>query len=465
MHPESTCNAPSTGSSSWARYNPKLRVLWFGVVVVAVLNFCVVVNEHSFHAQVEINIKSASAEHNARSESPDATTLRFVQSVKQRTTQAAAVLISDSLSDSHAPTLKEEKYSVQSSSTSSVDNGSVTSSNVNRASYTNGERATEHEAAKISDARTEGLQINTTMPTVVKAIQTITNATTFLTPVLSRPLTCNGCFRTEFSYTGGEHICKSIRDGSPDQVDIFIIVTTAYTHLRNRATLRNTWLTRTRDNTAKVRYAFFLGQTSNYQLTKYVAREAEHYRDVVIADFSDSYNNLTYKTMAAFQWVYKNCGQVKYVMKTDDDMYVNVGNLISLTTRFRGLLQSRVLGSCKKHSPVRLQSSKYYIPTDVYPFAEYPTTCSGTGYVTSIKVVEKIIRTSPNVPYFPLEDVYVALCLDKSGLGTRRYQGFLSSVPSSAPLCIFKGRIVITGHIRNWRTIEEIWNLECDTNR
>lgn len=418
----------NSGTGTCCRYNPKIRVLWAGVIIVAVLNFVVVFNENILYQEMEMDGKNTDTD-------------RDGGEFEYTSTSSAPKRLERSIKRKHLN---------------------------NRPASDSLQKASKHDVTiQVNDSHSEvvNVSLNRTAhaPTIVPVSGLSRNETKRkeLPFVPRRTLTCNGCFRSSFRYSGGEHICRSIRDGSPEQVDIFIIITTSYTHMRNRATLRKTWLTRTRDNTAKVRYAFFFGETDNNQLRKYVAREAERYRDVIIIDFLDSYSNLTYKTIAAFKWVLTNCAQTRFVMKTDDDMFVNIGNLIGLTTRFRGLLQTRVLGSCKKQSPVRVENSKYYVPYNVYPFSDYPPVCSATGYVTSIRVIEKIVQTSPNIPYFPLEDVYVAMCLDTSGLGTRRYQGFLSTVPSTAPLCIFKGRIVITGHIRSWRTIEEIWNLEC----
>jgi len=44
----------------------------------------------------------------------------------------------------------------------------------------------------------------------------------------------------------------------------------------------------------------------------------------------DSYNNLTLKSVMMLKWVSANCRSVRYIMKTDDDMFVNINNLVSL---------------------------------------------------------------------------------------------------------------------------------------
>lgn len=413
------------------RINSKFRVLWMGVVLVAILNF-VLVARHSFSYSL-LHVSSRPNDGDILEDFHGNVQKRLPRSIEREPTQDARLSDSFSSEDKYA-----NDYEVEDTDYRSTANESIIS---RQRELVTGNMKFNASSKADTSYRVDGKRF------------------------IKGAWSCDGCFKTQFIFSSGEHICRSIRDGSPEPVDILILITTAYTHVRERATLRKTWLTRTKQNTAKVRYAFILGLSANSQLRKYVARESEIYRDIVMADFMDSYSNLTYKTIAAFNWARHWCGHTKFVMKTDDDMYVNIENLIALTVRFRGLLQTRIMGSCKQQSPVRISTSQYFISEEQYPYSDYPTVCSGTGYVTSIRVIERITNVSPNVPYFPLEDVYVAFCLNKLGLGTRRYQGFLSTVPRSAPLCIFKRKIVITGHIRNWRTTEEIWNLDCGSKK
>lgn len=53
------------------------------------------------------------------------------------------------------------------------------------------------------------------------------------------------------------------------------------------------------------------------------------YDDLIVASFVDSYDNLTLKTMASLEWIDNYCNQSEYILKTDDDMFINVPNLLS----------------------------------------------------------------------------------------------------------------------------------------
>ena len=56
--------------------------------------------------------------------------------------------------------------------------------------------------------------------------------------------------------------------------------------------------------------------------------ESDQNGDLVITEHLDSYNNLTLKTMAAFDWMLTFCPQTEYLLKTDDDMFIQVSFFI-----------------------------------------------------------------------------------------------------------------------------------------
>lgn len=61
-----------------------------------------------------------------------------------------------------------------------------------------------------------------------------------------------------------------------------------------------------------------------------VEEEASAYNDVIQENFVDSYNNLTLKSVMLLKFVKNHCGQVRYIFKCDDDMFVYLPNLLAL---------------------------------------------------------------------------------------------------------------------------------------
>jgi hypothetical protein len=60
-----------------------------------------------------------------------------------------------------------------------------------------------------------------------------------------------------------------------------------------------------------------------------IETEKHLYDDLIVANFKDSYDNLTLKTMSTLEWMDSYCNQSEYILKTDDDMFINVPNLLS----------------------------------------------------------------------------------------------------------------------------------------
>lgn len=278
-----------------------------------------------------------------------------------------------------------------------------------------------------------------------------------------RPSSCDHCFPTNFTFDSAS-ICNT--SGPLDKVDIIILIPTAYTHIRQRMALRTTWLLRTKKNTAKVRYAFIMGQTNIKQMQQATLKEKRKYKDIVIANFTDSYMNLTLKTLAAFHWVMNWCPQVRVVVKADDDVFMNLDNLIIFSGKNLNQMRNSLFGGCWARQPIRRLESKYYVSNTTYSNGTFPEVCSGTTYLTSSKVIGDILRISPDVPFFYLEDVYVAFCMEKLGIKARKNTGILTkNIKSDVPLCVYKGPQVISAHVKNPRKIEQIWRTECDKKK
>lgn len=274
-----------------------------------------------------------------------------------------------------------------------------------------------------------------------------------------RPDDCKFCFEHNFKYViDNEHICDS-GDGKSN-VEVIVLILTVHANREARDTLRQTWLTPTKNNTSDIRYAFLLGNTKDQNLQKKVEAENAIFHDILQEDFVDAYMNLTYKTIMAFKWASTKCKQAKFVMKTDDDMYVNLEGVKHVVSVHGNSLQTAVGGACHMSAgPIRDKNSKWYASKLSYPRNTYPGFCSGTGYVTSMNVATKIYETSKNVPFFHLEDVYVALCIKKLGYKLKPIAGFNSG--RTPPGCAYKTKNVVTSHYMGLPLIRKMWNLKC----
>ena len=72
-------------------------------------------------------------------------------------------------------------------------------------------------------------------------------------------------------------------------IDLLVVITSSHGHRDNRQSLRDSWLTYSQNNTSNMRYIFILGETSDIALFQKLIKEAEEYKDIVIANFQDTY--------------------------------------------------------------------------------------------------------------------------------------------------------------------------------
>lgn len=174
---------------------------------------------------------------------------------------------------------------------------------------------------------------------------------------------------------------------------------------KSRDAIRKTW--GNYDHQRNISILFMLGETLNLEIQKLVKDEQELYNDIISGNFIDSYRNLTLKTISALEWVHKYCFQVKFVLKTDDDMFINVPqlqNLIGNHSRDENVIFGRL---ARKWNPIRTVKSKYYVSKDIFPSPVYPDFMTGPAYLLSRDTIPKLFNAALNLAYLQLEDVFV----------------------------------------------------------
>ncbi|XP_067660436.1 beta-1,3-galactosyltransferase 5-like [Haliotis asinina] len=275
-----------------------------------------------------------------------------------------------------------------------------------------------------------------------------------------RQNTCTNCFRHDFLYLiQNEDICN---ETNKDAVDLIILILTRHTCIYNRNIIRSTWASVSRNKTGNVRYVFLLSTHPRHELMENVNIEALHYKDMLMEDFRDSYSSLTYKTIMGLKWASSFCDNAKFVMKTDDDMWVNVPQILRLVSRNRLVLQSGVAGKCLRGKPYRGNNSKWYITFNKYPLTLYPQYLLRSGYVTSMAVTKQVHNISRNVPFVKFEDVYFGMCVKALGrVNIMCKQAFHYTGDFKKNTCILKSEDVLTCHDVPLPLMQEVIKEEC----
>uniref|UniRef100_A0A0K2U674 Hexosyltransferase n=1 Tax=Lepeophtheirus salmonis TaxID=72036 RepID=A0A0K2U674_LEPSM len=195
----------------------------------------------------------------------------------------------------------------------------------------------------------------------------------------------------------------------PDDVcskskELIVFITSSPRNFEKRESIRSSWA---KDAPSNVGVIFVLGQyQGNQTVTLNITLESEKYKDILQGDFMDSYIYLSIKSLIILQWFVDKCPKSRYLLKTDDDVYINIKNLLDLTRTNQE--KYLLIGSLICNAiPIRDPYNKYYSPRFMFSARKYPTYLSGTGYVLSSSAVEKLYNASLTTPIFHLEDVYI----------------------------------------------------------
>ncbi|XP_039125602.1 beta-1,3-galactosyltransferase GALT1 isoform X2 [Dioscorea cayenensis subsp. rotundata] len=203
-------------------------------------------------------------------------------------------------------------------------------------------------------------------------------------------------------------------------VDLFIGVFSTANNFKRRMAVRRTWMQYDAVRSGAVAVRFFVGLHKNEMVNEELWNEARTYGDIQLMPFVDYYSLITWKTVAICIYG-TNSVSAKYVMKTDDDSFVRVDEVLaSLDTAnvTKGLLYGRINSDAQPH---RNPESKWFISPEEWPEEKYPPWAHGPGYVVSKDIAEAIyeLHKEGHLKMFKLEDVAMGIWiaeLKKKGL-------------------------------------------------
>ncbi|KAL4230796.1 hypothetical protein ACF0H5_011171 [Mactra antiquata] len=192
---------------------------------------------------------------------------------------------------------------------------------------------------------------------------------------------------------------------------LMIYIHSAPEHSERRRVIRNTWGSTQVLTKHKAKLIFIMGEVSDLNLQATLETESDLYKDIVQGNFTDTYRNLTYKAITGLRWVTENCPKAMYVLKTDDDIVVDIHRVVRL---MRSYIENKwgktnILGGyIWTHMNVdRNKSSKWYTSPDEFPEKYFLKYCSGSAYMMSYDVVKKFYLKSLEIPFFWVDDYYV----------------------------------------------------------
>ncbi|KAL3205349.1 hypothetical protein MRX96_011245 [Rhipicephalus microplus] len=275
------------------------------------------------------------------------------------------------------------------------------------------------------------------------------------------------------------------------------MIASAPFNTRRRNAIRSTWgrpsteqarrFTQGKSSTTIVPM-FLVGECEEHSQSRLIREEAREFGDMLVGTYLDTYRNLTLKTIHGFLWVTDHLSP-SFVLKTDDDCFVNVDVLLDVlaetvvfqsepveatiarTSSVRELTHSvdvdvrdlvatqstsRMMSATRLPSPlyvgnvrwnnqvVRNPRNRWFVSEKDYARSWYPPYGSGAGYVLDARALDVFTRNVRRVRPFANEDAYVGTVLSEAGVRPVQSYRFVSQ-PAGLWTCNFLYVVVVHG--------------------
>jgi hypothetical protein len=217
---------------------------------------------------------------------------------------------------------------------------------------------------------------------------------------------------------------------------LIVYVHSAVENRHRRESIRATWASRSIFG-KHIRVLFMLGSSHNHELMKQAQFEFDTYRDVVQQTFIDAYRNLTYKGIIklsyntiylyiisvgimALNWISRHCNQVPYILKTDDDMLINMFSILNHLYTLTYVYPTeawRTSIACLVWTRMRVTrdpSSKWFVSSNEYPYEHFERYCSGSAYFITQDLIQPLFQATRYIPFFWIDDYYITGLLPRA---------------------------------------------------
>jgi hypothetical protein len=196
---------------------------------------------------------------------------------------------------------------------------------------------------------------------------------------------------------------------SLDTVDLLFVIISSSSHFLERQSIRETWGSMPDAFGVHSQRLFIIGYHSGGNFYRDISNEATHEQDLLYLTTDDHSNTL--KELHAYRWLEQTCSNVKYIFKTEDDLFLNSLLLHELvrelkkqpeTTRNRNLYNAVIDSLFLAQEPSNMNKflfgwayqpglpernntrSPYYVSREEFSEEMYPRYCSGMRIVVVV---------------------------------------------------------------------------------
>lgn len=253
-----------------------------------------------------------------------------------------------------------------------------------------------------------------------------------------------------------------------NKTEILVYFQTMWSNFIKRRTLRNTWVSNIayKQLGKHVKFVFIIGKPKEVNDQVKINNELLLHGDIIEGDFIDSYQNLTLKSVTAMAFIEQKCKHVKYVIKVDDDIFLNLFSVIQKVlpkvNPNKDVIICHVIESGR--SPiVRDKASKWFIPREIFKNRTHlPRFCSGYMVIMTSKLVLDLFNKAKFTPLINVDDVYMfgQLTLDNKEIKFIDIKGNLTLWQDNGLDSYRKGKSnLIAVNVRDSSAMEELWSL------
>ena len=174
-----------------------------------------------------------------------------------------------------------------------------------------------------------------------------------------------------------------------------------------RDTIRNTWAF----NRSQHVWYVVAGNWSE------IEEEFYQYNDLLWLDDVEDYRGITAKAQVLLAAIHKHVRNYEYILKTDDDSYVRMNNLLDSIEPGQKHHQVDYFGHCSYDNPIiRDPKHRWFLPeTLLEGRSMYPAHGLGAGYVLRKNLVNCVVQNFDKVKVLPIEDAYIGAIVETCG--------------------------------------------------
>jgi hypothetical protein len=234
----------------------------------------------------------------------------------------------------------------------------------------------------------------------------ITTATTFSAESLPKNDFRQLIDLTNFDFIINQKKCRNLQ--KPPLV--VILVHSAPGNKKKRQTIRETWGEKNPNSIL----LFMLGGVNSTTLESELNMENQLHGDLVQGNFVDSYRNMTYKHVMALKWFIYECPQAQFLLKTDDDVFINSPMLYNILQNSSVPLHQQLhrdrLIYCHRIESAKVKRSyrsKWRVSYKEYSGRYFPHSCPGFAILYSSDAAFMLYQEAQKTPYFWIDDVHL----------------------------------------------------------